>query len=136
MKTITMMLCVNHHRNGMYAGRCAGIDVGRTLELRPCILPEPRCTMKPLWFSLHHCAVNILSHQNWVSNWCWDAITVTVDDAARLIHRCLTHKSNRHHVWSIDMASGDEAIALADAVRGTPASVTVEMVRKTLEAVA
>lgn len=135
MKTVSIMLCVNNPDNGMYAGRCAGIEFDDFMELEPIILPEPRCTLRPGAFSIHHCSVKAISHQLWVGNRCWDAITVSALDAARILTAALNAKWDGLYLWGIDRAKGDAAIAMMDErAAGVGPEITVARVLVAMKA--
>lgn len=144
MNPVQIMICVNGHRNGMYAGRCAGINISDFLSLDPRVLPEPKCTLdlKAKTFSIHHQCVPILSYGNWVGNWCWDEIGVDAEDAALLISAMLNEKidSAKHGIvwtWGFDTATGDAGIALSVArdagVEITPTRVMEAIYENMLE---
>lgn len=145
MKPVSLMIQVNDYRNGMYVGRCGGVQISDFLHLDPRVLPEPRCTLnlKARTFSIHRQSVPILSHGMWVGNWCWDEISVDAEDAALLISACINEKLDGAKpgivwVWGFEEAQGDAGIALADAremgIEITPTRVLDAIYENMLEA--
>ena len=95
--TITLMLCVNHWRNGVFTGRCRELsihtpdrpsrgDCALTLE-SPWADRSLRCRIGDHCLTLgrRHTWPH-LGHTEWVGNWCWDAVTLRPRDAVQAVN--------------------------------------------------
>lgn len=111
---LSVMICVNNPHNGLFCGRIAGLEISDFLHLEPRVLPEPRCTLRGGYFSVHRHKVPIFSHQSWVGNWCWDAVSMKgLGGAALIAHLLSQHVSDEaFKVWGFDRADGEAAIEL------------------------
>jgi len=117
MKPIDVMLCVND-RNGMFCGKLAGVQIQDFLQIDCAEIPERGCSFGDTYFSIHRQKFAILSHANWVGNWCWDSVRMTAPEAARFIAFLLAQrgkvKDKSYAVWHIDCAHGEAAIAIME----------------------
>jgi hypothetical protein len=93
---ITVMLCVNDPANGMDTGRVSNINISMSadgIELEGCepgprwsIVTKMRGPIRTAKVRISRRTFNISSHQNWVGNWCWDAVMMPIDEVVRLLN--------------------------------------------------
>lgn len=88
---LTLMLCVNHHRNGAFTGRCRDISLGDALTLdSPYIDASLKCEIETARFRLGK--VRWWPHAReipWLGNWCWQGLRVTAATAADVLNFAL-----------------------------------------------
>ena len=111
---ILVMLCCNHHRNGQFDGRLRGVDFGsdELLNVACCDLNGDR--MKYEWSYMTQGSGKIRikeykqktvhefcfsGHREWVGNWCWDAVWMSLTEAARLANYLKSL-----HWWACEVA--------------------------------
>ena len=87
---VNLMLCVNHHQNGVFAGLCRGISLSdeECLSLEsPFLNRHLKCEIGDKHFRLGKSHTwRHRGHQTWVGNWCWDAVAVTPSCAADVLN--------------------------------------------------
>jgi len=87
MGTITVMLCTNDPDNGIDTGRCCAVNIScheDSIDLE-CQYGDwsPRCTDIPGGIRFARRKFKATGHQNWVGNWCWDAVQMEPSEALR-----------------------------------------------------
>ena len=105
---ILVMLCCNHYRNGVFNGRLCGVDFGH--ELLEVVCSDLRGDrMRYSWSEMTqgsgkihlkgHKEFCFSGHREWVGNWCWDGVMMSLTEAARLANHLKTL-----HWWHCDAA--------------------------------
>lgn len=92
---ITVLLCVNDPQNGMPTGYVCGAHFGDgEIDLEG----DPFVERDNPTYSVDHAKQRmrigrhvypIHGHKMWYGNWCWDGVTMTREDAKRLVRRLL-----------------------------------------------
>jgi hypothetical protein len=87
---VSLMLCVNDHRNGVFDGLCRGISLDDCEQLTlesPNLDRHLKCEIGASFLRLgkmrqwrHYGA------KTWVGNWCWDAVALSPEDAADVLN--------------------------------------------------
>jgi hypothetical protein len=88
--TVRLYLAVNDHRNGEPTGRIRALDILDVISLE-APEPPPTCVIYP-YRTPPHLEIDgypywIEGYTSWVGNWCWDAVTVSDDDAVDILDR-------------------------------------------------
>jgi len=100
MKHIMVMLAVNDHRNGDHVGRLRAIKFSQRGESTPLLALDsyylnsdgsrvyPACSYNQQTKRVQIGArrFEVMTYFNWVGNWCWDAVIVQPEVAARLFN--------------------------------------------------
>lgn len=127
-KFIVMLAC-NSPDNGAMQGVCDQIQVELRCELDPLIHVEggewsegfeeligPLFEYTAAGFRIAGAEFKATQPTHWVGNWCWDAVTMTAAEVARL----LTHLRNNSQ-WSL-IEAGAEVYAAFGAQEGETAN--------------
>jgi len=123
----SLMICVNNPDNGVYRGRLAWLRVDDFMDLEPTVFPEPRCTLKGNTFSVHRCTMKFKSHAQHIDDSCCDVISVSDQDAARLVASMLAVKRRDDFIWRIGSAYGEAAIGLSHRRRSVQTIAAAEV---------
>lgn len=88
--TVRILLATNDHRNGQPTGTVGALEIPDVISLE-APHPEPPCVIYPYRTPPHveieGAPYAILGYASWVGNWCWDAVTVSDDDAVDILDR-------------------------------------------------
>jgi len=119
-----LMLCVNDHRNGVFTGRCRSISLADPDHLTiesPWLDSALKCRLDYGVFGLGKSA--LWPHdglQEWVGNWCWNAVVVEPETAAHVINfavrRGYRPTVGAGHLWKLIEAR--KPVTAADLVAG------------------
>ena len=91
-----VMVCVNYDRNGMFSGKVRGISVNGSVDILIdlyCMMMDGiKCEFTTIdgvktFIIGKDIKVTYHSKQDWVGNWCWDMISVTEHDVAKLLNQ-------------------------------------------------
>jgi hypothetical protein len=95
-KTITVMLACNDYRNGNFQGFIEQVQLLDLIELEgdPLRVSFSRGPKNPLLVVEPGLLIQTYDHKEWVGNWCWDAVRLSIPDTFQL----LEHLRAQH--WS------------------------------------
>ena len=100
--SVRIMLATNDHQNGQPTGRVDALQILDIISLEAPD-PPPDCVIypyqKPPHFEIDGAPYCIVGYASWVGSWCWDAVTVSDDDAVDILDRL--RKTER---WTITEA--------------------------------
>jgi hypothetical protein len=100
--TVRIMLATNDHRNGEPTGHVRALQILDVITL-DAPEPPPTCRIltdrRPPYVEIDGTLYPIQDYASWVGNWCWDAVTVSDDDAVTILDRL-----RKTECWSIDEA--------------------------------
>jgi hypothetical protein len=109
---VRVYVCCNHADDGSFLGRADGLEIqraGQTLSLELAGNPPRFTVVSSDAIRIFRRTIVTHSQANWVGNWCWNAYTLSVPDAAWFLIRAL-----RGGLFSITGASGHEACSLSE----------------------
>lgn len=96
MSTVSIMLQVNDHESGRFAGRLYGMSVDGVLSVDARILGAESAVSFP---KLRGYEIRIAGrvfpyvfYREWAGNWCWDAIEAEPDVAADILNHVRAQK--------------------------------------------
>lgn len=86
--TVRILLATNDHRNGQPTGRVRALEIPDVISLE-APTPPPVGYIRPVSMRLRIAGWSypVLAHASWVGNWCWDAVTVSDQDAVDILDR-------------------------------------------------
>lgn len=99
---VTIMIACNNPRNGTFQGYvedvCLELPDGESVELNGSYSRVRFLHENPPRMAISGVKFVPISHQEWVGNWCWDAVTVNSEDARRILNALKRRR------WKVDCA--------------------------------
>lgn len=113
---VRVSFACNDPDNGLFDGQVSmfSVDAGQNISI-DLDGGEARLTVGDDWLRFMRQKVKILGGKDWVGNWCWNAYTLSLDDATRLLHAAVASGK-----YSTTGANGDSACDLSDALDRKP----------------
>ena len=128
---ITVMLCCNDHRNGMFQGFVEQIEVGdRSGDIFLAMDGYCRMSDGPVEIAtpsgerrrvirVGRFQYGVRGYSEWFGNWCWDLARLTSGDAARLLNNLRASgrwSPHEGHSWAWDRWKSGEPFTAEDLV--------------------